>query len=156
MLVGKMNTEEEISFLRAYKDFIYYFNMLERNIGYCLRYCLSKNGNRNPEKWLSASFDSKLKKVMALAKQHGVSEAFSDWHTEIQACRHLRNIISHGSWEWKGWLPEPIYFHAPEIENGEGQFTTEEFQHKLVYLKDVAKKFGTIRTILERKVESAA
>ena len=151
-----MNTEDEIRFLRTYKDFIYFFNILEGNLGYCLRYCLSKKGNQNPEKWLSASFDSKIKRVMALAKQHGVSETFSVWHTEVQACRHVRNIVSHGYWEWKWWLPEPIYFHAPEIENGEGQFTMEEFQLKLVYLKNVSEKFHTIRTILERAVVSKA
>ena len=111
-----MNTENEIIFLRTYKDFIYYFNMLERNIGYCLRYCLKQSCNENPDKWLSVSFNSKVKKILSLAKEVGVEDKFSEWSSDINTCRHLRNIISHGNWEWIAFLEKPIQYHAPEIE----------------------------------------
>lgn len=151
-----MNIKGEIEFLRTYKDFIYHFNMLERNIGYSLRHCSSKKGNQNPEKWHSATFDSKVKKIISLATEHGIYDVFSDWHAQVQECRHLRNIISHGSWEWHWSHQEPIHFHAPEIEDGEGRFTTKEFQERFIYLKQVAETFGTIRTPLEIAVEKAA
>ncbi|MDT8389282.1 MAG: hypothetical protein RRC34_02100 [Lentisphaeria bacterium] len=147
-----MNTEGEIEFLRAYKDFVYYFNMLERNIGYCLRFCSGKEGNQNPEKWHSANFDAKVKKVIALAKKYGVYEAFTGWHREIKKCRHLRNIVSHGSWEWKWWLPKPIFFHAPEFEDGKGEFTVEEFQERLSHLRNVPDVFRAIRSRLESAI----
>ncbi|MCH6258400.1 hypothetical protein MLD52_17705 [Puniceicoccaceae bacterium K14] len=151
-----MNTEGEIEFLRTYKDFIYHFNMLDRNIGYSLRYCSSKKGDPNPQKWHSKTFDSKVKKVIYLAKEYDVYDIFSDWHAQVQDCRYLRNTLSHGSWEWKWPLPKPIHFHAPEIKDGKGQFTTKEFREKFIYLKCVAETFGTIRTQLETAVEKAA
>jgi len=151
-----MNDEGEIEFLRTYKDFIYYFNMLERNIGYCLRNCSTKEGSQNPKRWLSASFDSKIKKVMSLAKKYGIHKSFSEWHAQVEECRNFRNIISHGEWDWKWWLSKPIHFHAPEIENGKGAFTTEEFQEKLVSLKKISKVFSTISTPLCFAVEKEA
>ncbi len=144
-----MNIENEIIFLRTYKDFIYYFNMLERNIGYCLRYCLKSSCNETPDKWLSVSFNSKVKKILSLAEEVGVGDNFSAWSSDINICRHLRNIISHGNWEWRDFLEKPIQYHAPEIENGKGEFTTAEFKSKLTFLKEVSETFSKIRTPLE-------
>jgi hypothetical protein len=151
-----MNTENEIIFLRTYKDFIYYFNMLERNIRYCLRYCLKQSCNENPDKWLSVSFNSKVKKILSLAKEVGVEDKFSEWSSDINTCRHLRNIISHGNWEWKAFLEKPIQYHAPEIENGQGEFTTAEFKSKLTFLIKVSETFSEIRTPLEIECQKKA
>ncbi len=144
-----INTENEIIFLRTYKDFIYYFNMLEHNVGYCLRNCMKLRGNIHPDRWLSVSFDSKVKRICKLAKEYGIDDKFSAWSSDIEECRHLRNIIAHGSWEWKEFLDKPIQFHAPEIESGRGQFTNDEFRSKLTFLKKVSETFRKIRTLLE-------
>ena len=151
-----MDTENEIIFLRTYKDFIYYFNMLERNIGYCLRYCMKSRGNVNSGKWLSASFDSKVKRILRLAKESGVDDKFSAWSSDIEECRHLRNIVTHGNWEWREFLDKPILFHAPEIEEGKGQFTNDEFKSKLTFLIKVSDTFRKIRTPLEAACEKQA
>ena len=148
-----MSREDEIDFLRAYKDFIFYFNMLERNIGYCLSICLKRKGNGCSEKWLTASFDMKVKRLMILAKELELHEKFETWHLRVRRIRHLRNIVSHGQWEWKDWLSEPIYFHAPEIENGKGKFTIQEFRGKLSELLEISEVFSDIRTLLERASE---
>ncbi|WP_269527235.1 hypothetical protein [Coraliomargarita parva] len=148
-----MNTKGEIEFLRTYKDFIYHFNLLDRNMGYCLRYCLQRNGNESPEKWLSQSFDSKRKRILGLADEHDLNETFSEWNSRLEGIRHFRNIISHGAWEWKRWLSEPIHYHAPEIENGKGTLSLDAFEDKFFELKKCADEFSDIRTSLEISVE---
>jgi hypothetical protein len=151
-----MNTENEIIFLRTYKDFIYYFNMLERNIGYCLRRCMGLRGSRNADRWLSASFDSKVKRLLRLAKDCGVADAFSAWRTDLDECRHLRNIVAHGNWEWKGFLDRPIHYHAPEVEDGKGSFTNDEFKSRLTFLIEVSETFRKTRTQVEAACERQA
>ncbi len=150
-----MNSENEIIFLRTYKDFIFYFNMLERNIGYCLSCCLKSYGNKNSDKWLVTSFDSKVKRILKLAKRMGVDEKFCTWNSDIEECRHLRNIIVHGNWEWHEFSDKPIRFHAPEIENGKGEFTNDEFKSKLNFLKIASETFAKIRTQLETACQKA-
>ena len=144
-----MNTKDEFTFLRTYKDFIFYFNMLERNIGYCLRKCLALRGNVNADRWLSASFDSKVKRLLGLAKETGVADTFSVWISDLEECRHLRNIVAHGSWDWAEFLDAPIQYHAPGIIDGKGCFTNEEFKSKLTFLIGVFETFRRIRTRLE-------
>ena len=151
-----MNTENEITFLRTYKDFIYYFNMLERNIGYCLRYCMTAFGTMNPDRWLSASFDSKVKRLLALAQETGVADTFSAWSSDLDDCRHLRNVVAHGNWEWMEFLDAPIQYHAPEIEDAKGGFTNEEFQSKLTVLIGVSETFQKTRAQLEAACEKQA
>lgn len=64
-----MAEESEIVFLRTYKDFIYAFNMLDRNMAYFLRHCLKgKSKDRVGNKWLKVSFDQKSKKIQKIAK----------------------------------------------------------------------------------------
>ena len=144
-----MNTEGEIEFLRTYKDFIYHFNMLDRNVGYCLCYCLQREGNESPEKWLYQSFDSKRKRILSLANENELSEEFNEWDSQVEKIRHFRNIISHGAWDWNWWLPDPIHYHAPEIENGKGALSLTAFKQKFNELKNCAYEFSDIRTSLE-------
>lgn len=148
-----MTSGKEIEFLRTYKNFIYTFNMLDRNIGYCLRYCSKRALQKNPEKWISASFDSKIRKVIILAKSFDLDTVFSEWHSNVEKCRYLRNIVAHGHWEWLDYLEKPIHYHAPEIKNGKGSFTVDEFQEKLIFLQDVGESFREIRKSLELACE---
>lgn len=148
-----MSSKGEITFLRTYKDYICQFNMLERNIGYCLRYSLKRKGNATQEKWLSASFDSKVKRIIALAEELKLQGVFHPWHQEVKTIRVFRNIISHGDCDWQDWLPKPIRFHAPEIKNGECELTIEEFKQKLHQLQNVSNVFSEIRKSLELAIE---
>src|SRR5688572_3946564 len=53
----------ELLFLRSYKDAIMYFNMLDRNLAYCLRWASKVDGsNVDIVAILALSFDRKLKK----------------------------------------------------------------------------------------------
>ena len=151
-----MKTENEIDFLRTYKDFIYFFNMLERNLGSSLRFCARTTGHKTPEKWHTANFEKKIKKFMSLAKSNDLGAEFEDWHTKVQKCRHLRNIIAHGEWLWREWLEKPILYHAPDFPNGEGSFTTQEFMEKLNFLKEVLESFQELRTPLEQAERNAS
>ena len=89
-----MNTEKEIDFLRTYKDFIYYFNLLDSNIGLSIRYCLALTKPEESEKWLTKSFDKKITKVLSLAKEGGLDAEFKEWHINVEECRILRNAPS--------------------------------------------------------------
>jgi len=86
---------------------------------------------------------------MSLATVVGVESTFSSWNSDIQTCRQLRNIITHGNWEWHQFLDKPIQYHAPEIENNKGEFTVEEFSAQLIFLQEVSDTFREIRKILE-------
>lgn len=151
-----MSTDDEITFLRTYKDFIYYFNMLDRNIGFCLRRCMTLRGTRNAERWLSVSFDSKVKQLLRLAKECGVADAFASWSSDLEKCRHLRNIVAHGNWEWHEFIDKPIQYHAPEIDDGEGSFTNDEFTARLIFLIGVSETFQKARTLVEAACDKMA
>ena len=142
--------KSELHFLRTYKEFIFVFNMFERNIGYCLRHCVQ---NRNPKKWLEVSFDAKVKKLMLLVASVNLTEKFSGLHEDLEKCRRLRNVLVHGEWRWKENQPKPIHYHCPEIENEEGYISNSEFDTRLVFLKSVFDNFDRLRDQLEQEIE---
>jgi len=152
-----MTKNSEITFLRTYKDSIYYFNILDRNMGYCLRWCMrSGRNNRVSEKWLKLTFDQKFKKILLLAKKASSEAAFEVWSQKMEECRRMRNIIVHGHWEWKDFLERPIHYHAPEPFNQEGNFTVEEFQDQLSLLHEASELFSKLRTVLEEAADQEA
>jgi hypothetical protein len=151
-----MNPEKEIDFLRTYKDFIYYFNMLEQNIGYCLQTTSKMIKQKNPNIWLTCSFDRKIKRLIKLAGMYNLETLFHEWHLKVQECRHLKNIIAYGRWEWSESNDKPIGYHATEIKNGKGSFTTNEFRVKLKFLQEIFKSFHAIRTPLELACSKSA
>jgi hypothetical protein len=146
-----MTKDSEITFLRAYKDSIYFFNMLDRNMGYCLRWCMrSGRNNHASKKWLEVTFNQKFKKIQFLAKEASSEALFEEWSQKMEECRRMRNIIVHGHWEWKDFLERPIHYHAPEPFNQEGSFTVEEFQDQLSLLHETSKMFSKLRPVLEK------
>jgi hypothetical protein len=152
-----MTKDSEIMFLRAYKDFIYYFNMLDRNMGYCLRWCMcSGQNNRTSQNWLEVTFSRKFKKILFLAKEASSETLFDSWTRKMEACRRMRNIIVHGHWEWKNFLDRPIHYHAPEPFNQEGSFTVEEFQDQLSLLLETSELFSRLRPVLEKVADQEA
>ena len=145
-----MIEDSEIVFLRTYKDFIYYFNMLESNMAYCLRYCFRvKQENNSVEKWHKASFDQKLKKISMIAKKNIPKEQYETLFQKLGECRQLRNVVVHGHWEWKDFLDEPIHYHAPEPFNKNGSLTVKAFQEHLSFLKETFQFFMDLRPAIE-------
>jgi hypothetical protein len=149
-----MTKNSEITFLRTYKDLIYYFNMLDRNMGYCLQLCMRSGRNsRASGKWLKLTFDQKLKKILLLAKQASSESVFEVWSQKMEECRRMRNIIVHGHWEWKDFLERPIHYDASQPFNQEGSLTVEEFQDQLSLLHEASELFSKLRPVLEKVVD---
>jgi len=146
-----MAEASEIVFLRTYKDFIYSFNLLDRNMAYFLHYCLKGKakyiiGNN----WLKVTFDRKSKKILKIAEGIVSETIYDDFANKIEKCRHMRNAIVHGTWEWKGFLSLPIHYHVPEPFNEKGSLSAEEFQEQLHYLEGTMELFMDLRSIIER------
>jgi hypothetical protein len=130
-----MTEHKEIVFLRTYKDFIYKFNMLDRNMAYFLRDCMrSVQGNSSTDKWHKVTFDQKLKKLLSIANKSIPERQYKILSQKLEECRLLRNVVVHGHWEWREFLDEPILYHTPEPFNQEGSLTVKAFQDKLSFL----------------------
>ena len=145
-----MTEDPEIVFLRAYKDFIYSFNMLDRNMAYCLCIC-SKNGKENKSiwKWHKVTFDQKLKKLLSIAKKNVSDKQYNILSQKLEECRRLRNIVVHGHWEWREHLDEPIHYYAPEPFEQKGSLTVKTFQDKLSFLEEACRFFRDLRPSIE-------
>lgn len=146
-----MAEESEIVFLRTYKNFIYTFNLLERNMAYFLHHCLKgkcKAGGGNI--WLKVTFDQKSKKIQKIAKGIVSETIYDNFSGKIEKCRHMRNAIVHGNWEWKSFLSSPIHYHAPEPFNEKGSLNVEEFKDQLRYLEGTVELFRDLRAIIEK------
>ena len=144
-----MDTEGELTFLRMYKEFIYHFNMLDRNMGYWLIFCMRSRDKTNTDRCLLVPFQSKVKGVLNLAEEAGIDDQFSPLRSDLEECRHVRSIITHDNWEWSAARDKPIRFHAPDIAHGKGEFTNDEFKSKLMFLIRVPETFKKLRAPLE-------
>ena len=143
-----MSTGTELEFLRIYKDFILYFNLLDTNLGLCLWHCGRYMGSDNPDKWREKSFDKKVKKVMSLVVEHSLESVFATWHKSIQDCRGFRNIVVHGQWRWRESCEKQIRYECL-LSSDLGDLTIDEFRSKLVFVKDLLTTFNEIRELLD-------
>lgn len=134
--------ESEIQFLRTYKDYIYLFNMLERNIVYCLWHA---NRGSDVDRFSKYSFDEKARRLERLVKANGLEEPFGGWLASVERCRKTRNRIVHGSWEFRQWLDKPIRFHIPAPVEEQGELSMGEFVEELEALKKTANEFSRLR-----------
>lgn len=120
--------ESELRFLRQYKDAILHFNLLDRNLAYCLAWA-TRPMNAGPDfaKAFCLSYDRKLRRIASLIKSRNHEEAYRDFSSLAEQCRLLRNRLVHGRWEFKAWLEKPISFHIAEPFEESGRLTQEEF-----------------------------
>jgi hypothetical protein len=120
----------ELEFLRNYKDALMHFNMLDRNMAYCLR---SASGLSGPEmdcaKFMRYPYDKKLGKVKALIQSKGLMEKCGEFLALAERCRLLRNRIVHGHWDFFEHSDKPVRFHVPMPFEEGGSLTIDEFKH---------------------------
>ena len=118
----------ELLFLRSYRDAIMYFNMLDRNLAYCLRWAAESAGrSASLSVILALPFDRKLKKVVALIRRKKRKSEYAEFLSLAEECRKMRNKLVHGHWEFVPRLEQPIRFHVPAPFEEKGGVTQEEF-----------------------------
>jgi hypothetical protein len=118
----------EVLFLRSYKDAIMFFNMLDRNLAYCLRGASSSAGAEvDLLTVLSYPYDKKLKEIKSLILKRGRESEYSEFLRLAEQCRTLRNKLVHGHWAFVARLPKPIRFQVPAPYQEEGYLTQDEF-----------------------------
>ena len=105
-----------------------YFNMLDRNLAYCLRWASASDGrNADLSVILALSFDRKLKKVVALIRKKKRKAEYAEFLSLAEECRKTRNRLVHGHWEFVSRLERPIRFHLPAPVEEDGGVTQSEF-----------------------------
>lgn len=142
--------ELELQFLRTFKDYIYYFNMLERNIVYCLSHAI-RGGDYNSkvDKFSRLSFDEKMRKLKKLIKRNEIEDVFCKWFESIEYLRKKRNILVHGQWEFIWWIEKPILFDVPSPMKEKGELTIEEFKKEFEVIKKATEDFNLLRSQYE-------
>src|SRR6266540_1347197 len=125
---ARLSKSPELVFLRGYRDAITHFNMLDRNLAYCLRWASIYDGREvDLMSVLSCSFDKKLKKIVRLIESRDRQAEYGDFLVLAEQCRTLRNKLVHGDWKFVPHLPKPIRFHVPAPFEEEGYMTEREF-----------------------------
>lgn len=136
----------ELRYLRAYQGFIYQFNMLDRNIAYCLASARKRpDESATIERFLSFSFDQKVKKLKALVGRSGIELPFQEFFSIVEHCRIMRNKIVHGNWEFGDFLDGPIRFHIPAPVAERGSYTLDSFERELEQFKAAIRVFFELR-----------
>jgi hypothetical protein len=145
---------EEI-FSKTIRDYIFHFNMLERNMGYSLDHVAHRFDEYKKNKQLSElPFCEKIKTIKKIVSGKSLNKQFEHWFQSIDHCRKLRNFIVHGHWETKWFLEKQIHFDSTNMNvadksQAKGNFTVEEFTQELKYLKVIANEFSGLRTKYE-------
>jgi hypothetical protein len=149
----KTSPEElELQFLRTFKDYIYYFNMLERNVVYCLSYAIHGGDyNSKVDKFSRLSFDEKVRRLKVLIKKNEIENIFSKWFESIEYLRKKRNTLVHGQWDFRWWIEKPILFDIPAPMKEKGELTIDEFKKEFEVLKKVNQDFCDLREKYEIK-----
>ena len=147
-----MNTEEQMEqqFTTAVTDYLRCFNMLERNIGYSVRWMKRSVGEVDGA--IESTFHGKLSQFKALISQRSLEPFFAEWFATVDSCRSLRNNIVHGDWEIVPHLDKPIRFDTQQPGQSEAQldqgcFTLQEFLKQLTGLVEVSDTFSKPRKI---------
>ncbi len=142
----------ELQFLRAYKNYIYIFNLIESNIVLCLSHAKREGDfSSTVDKFNKYSFNEKVRRLKNLTKSSGLYKYFCEWFELMERCRSMRNKIVHGHWEFKWWLDASIHFDIPAPVNEQGKYTLEEFTNELEVLNKVMENFSQLRKNYEIK-----
>ena len=140
----------ELQFLRTFKEYIYYFNLLERNIVYCLSYPNHRNDySLTVDKFNKLSFDEKVRKLKRFIKRNELEDIFSKWFESVEYLRKKRNTLVHGQWDFRWWLEKPILFDIPAPIKEKGELTIEDFKKEFEVLKKAAEDFSKLRSEYE-------
>lgn len=147
-----MSTREEIKreFGAAAVDFLKRFNMLERNIGYSIRWMKRSFGPDGKD--IESTFQGKLVQFKALISQRSLEPDFREWFAAVEHCRLLRNILVHGDWDLMPSFDQPIRFDTqqpgqPESQRKYGEFTMQEFREQLASIERVSDELERLRDV---------
>jgi hypothetical protein len=134
----------ERCFAKGVRDYIFRFNMLERNIAYSLSFVKAQCGEMVAIKDLLAlPFNEKISRLKEVVHQRSLGDAFSDWFDSVDHCRIMRNRIVHGHWELSPFQQEPIRFDASIM--GKGNFTVKKFMNEIGRLEEVVDYFSHLQ-----------
>ena len=145
------NEEIELFLSKFVRDYIFHFNMLERNIAYSLRHVNKQDsGSTSIESLLAMSFCKKISKLKNIISEQSLDREFCEWLETIDRCRTVRNRLVHGHWEVLWHLDKPIRFDACQNKSSnqskdEGDYTIESLSEELIELKKVAEDFSRLR-----------
>ncbi len=152
-----MNQEELETYLSEFiREYINYFNRLERNIAYSLWHSDTVNSDLSSiEKIYALSFCKKIKNIKKIITEKGIDSEFATWLNAVEDCRSLRNQIVHGNWEVLWFLDNQIRMDACQIENESGkrvsrEYTIETLSKELIKLKKAAEEFSTLRKMYQK------
>jgi hypothetical protein len=149
------NKEIELFLSKFVRDYIFHFNMLERNIAYSLRHIRKQDsGSISIESLLAMPFCKKISKLEKVISEQSLNTNICEWLEAIDHCRTMRNRLVHGNWEVVWHLDKPIRFDACQIKSGdqsivEGNYTIESLSEELIELKKVAEDFSKLRSKYE-------
>ncbi len=149
------NEEIELFLSKFVRDYIFHFNMLERNIAYSLRHVNKQDsGSTSIESFLALSFCKKISKLKNIISKQSLDHEFCEWLEAIDHCRTMRNLLVHGHWEVMWHLNKPIRFDACQIKSSKqsrvvGNYTIESLSEKLFELKKAVEDFSKLRSKYE-------
>ena len=145
------NEKIELFLAQFVRNYIRYFNMLERNIAYSIRYVYKQDSAPTSiESLLALPFCKKISKLKNIISKQSLDCEFCEWLEAIDRCRTMRNLLVHGHWEVLWHLDKPIRFDACQIKSShqskvEGDYTIESLSEELIELKKVAEDFSKLR-----------
>lgn len=145
------NEEIELFLSKFVREYIFHFNMLERNIAYSIRQVRKQNsGSVSIENLLALPFSKKISKLKIIISEQSLNTDFGELLKAIDHCRTMRNRLVHGHWAALCHLDKPIRFDAFQINSSqqskvEGDYTIESLSEELIELKKVAEDFSRLR-----------
>ena len=149
-----MEYEERIN--KALGKILRYFNLLELNIGLCLRLLQNPKEPEAAHTFLKkAGLPEEIQRLKSLIVQNNICDdvsEFEKWIVQADEVRQLRNHFAHAIWEYLPMVKDaPLQFSIPpwrtEGIDGEirGKMTIENIEGHADKVETVFKEFMCIR-----------
>lgn len=133
-----------------------YFNLLELNLGLCIRFLENPGEVEISHSWLAkSSVQEKVDRFTKLVREKELAKdqrELDDWYEAVAKARCLRNYYVHGTWEYLPLRKEaPVGFRIPpwrsEQINGNSLLlmTFEELEVDAAVVQSVFEQFAKLR-----------
>jgi hypothetical protein len=137
-----------------------YFNLLELNLGLCIRWLEHPGEVELSHAWLAkSSVQEKVERFCRLVRERDLLEDQSEldaWYQAARDIRELRNFYAHGTWEYLPLCKDaPVGFRIPPWRsesiqgNASPRMTLESLQADAEATQAVFEQFLRLRTICE-------
>lgn len=148
--------EYEVRINNALGKILRNFNILELNIGLCLRFLQNPKKPEKAHSFLQkAGLPDKIQRLKSLIVQNNIHDDISDfekWITQADEVRQLRNYFAHAIWEYLPLVTDaPLQFSIQPWRtkgiDGElrGKMTIEDIEGHAEKVETVFKDFMRIR-----------